>query len=250
MYFKKVFVVILPLALAACSTSPATVKKTSFVAIIEAQMRCLDSLDTCVDGYEKLDSVNQHIRTLIDEHRNEVFAVGDTLLLGAAITASADKKLSLVSWNTRTGGTMLALAAMAVYKTDEKNARTHFIVDSLAPEGELSMISYQKLYTIQRAGGNIYVALGYGRGSSILPWQQLKAFAIKGNQLINPPVFPGKESVCFIEFDRSHLEGDVPDIHVDSNGRVIRVPVPGDREGFDSVYRQLVFRDSVYLFLH
>jgi hypothetical protein len=145
----------------------------------------------------------------------------------------------------------VALAAMAVYKTDEKNARTHFIVDSLAPEGELSMISYQKLYTIQRAGGNIYVALGYGRGSGILLWQQLKSFAIKGDQLINPPVFPEREAIYFIEFDRSNLEGqDVPYIQVDSNGWGIRVPVSGDCEGFDGVFRELVFRDSAYLFLH
>ncbi|GGH67068.1 hypothetical protein HNQ91_001735 [Filimonas zeae] len=245
---KWIFVILLLFIATNCSAPVKVAERPGFCQVMKAQILCLDSLGSSgIDGYEKLDSVNQYIRNLIEQYRNEIATISDTSFENVAIVAAADKKLSLVSWDTRTGGTMPVLAAMAVFCTPRGKVHTVFLKDSLPGEQEMSMIAYQHLYTIHSSRGVLYVALGYGRGSTILPWQQLKVFAIKEEQLIYPAVFPGGVSTCFVELDRTHLKTEeLPEIKVERNGQLILLPETIEHGGFTGSFKKLVFKDSAY----
>lgn len=163
------------------------------------------------------------------------------------ITKSADEKLCLISWDTRMGGTMIDFATMAIYQTSNGDTISKMLIDtSESPIGN-TLMHYDNLYSIKEADKTIYIAHGFGQGSTALPWQELRAFQINGKQLINPSIFPEQKPNLFIEFDTHKLKREeIPMILVIDSAKTISSPIPTDDEGFSGKYQKLVFRDRIY----
>src|SRR5690348_568139 len=99
------------------------------------------------------------------------------------------------------------------------------------------MMHYDTIYTVQ-SGQTFYLAQGFGQGSTALPWQELRAFSIKNDKLINLKIFPEKKADIFVEFDTHNFKGGqrIPTIKVKSSGKTILIPIGTDDEGFSGKY--------------
>jgi hypothetical protein len=198
---------------------------------------------------EGLEAENEKLIQTIARHRAEIFNLDDAhdfdLLY---IAKSPDNKFSLVSWDTRMGGTMIIFATMAIFKTADGTINYKMLTDSIETGIEHSLMRYDTLYSINTAKGNLYLAQGRGQGSTVLPWQELRAFRIENNQLVNPVVFPDKKYKLFVEFD-THQFSDrdkIPTIKIRESGKTILLPIPTEQEGFSGKYQTLVFSGFVY----
>lgn len=145
------------------------------------------------------------------------------------------------------GGTMIDFATMAIYQTSNGDTISKMLIDtSESPIGN-TLMHYDNLYSIKEADKTIYIAHGFGQGSTALPWQELRAFQINGKQLINPSIFPEQKPNLFIEFDTHKLKREeIPMILVIDSAKTISSPIPTDDEGFSGKYQKLVFRDRIY----
>lgn len=218
----------------------------NFIATIESQLKRIDSLQKSPDSPE---TANQHLQQLIDLHKKAIIEYDDSIDIdNLKIVRSPDKNFCLVSWDTRMGGTMIDFATMAIFKTAAGNIISRLFTDTTRlPSNSLMM--YTHLYEFYSDGKTIYVAHGYGRGSTILPWQEVRAFVISKDQLADALVFPGQKPNYFIEFDRTKLkDGNIPGIIVSDNGKKITVPEPDEEEGFSGRYINMSFNDSLSVY--
>jgi hypothetical protein len=94
----------------------------------------------------------------------------------------------------------------------------------------------------------VYLARGFGQGSTALPWQELKAFKIQYGKLYSPQIFPGNKTELWVEFDLTKFsEGQlVPTIKVKDRGKTILLPVATENEGFSGKYQLLTLGKSTY----
>jgi hypothetical protein len=92
------------------------------------------------------------------------------------------------------------------------------------------------------------VAWGNGQGSTSLPWQEVRAFALDQNELTEPAIFPDNSSGIMVEFDLNRFRDrqKVPVIKVNERKKQIRVPVQSEREGFTGKYKTYVFEDRKF----
>ncbi len=185
-----------------------------------------------------LDSFLQSQSTLI-------FTLPDTLNFDLLyISRSADSNLCLVSWDTRMGGTMIDFRTLALYRT--KNG---IYTQPLSDEGDNTKFHYDTIFTIQgKDKSKIYLAYGFGQGSMILPWQDLRAFSINGNELIMPTVFPAQSNRLFVEFDLNEFDegSSVPNIKFQKGGYHILVPETAGNGGFSGKFFSLIFNGTRY----
>lgn len=196
-----------------------------------------------------VEAENKKLEQTLNKFRHIVFSSSDTLDFDwLYIVKSSDKDFCLISWDTRMGGTMIEYATMAFFKDTSGKVQSKMLVEKSSDGFANSMMHYDTIHTIQSSGRTLYIAHGFGQGSTALPWQELRAFSIKNNGLINPNIFPEKKSNIFVEFDTHKFKDGqrIPTIKVKSSGKTILVPIATDNEGFSGKYKTLVFNGQVY----
>ncbi|MDB5200625.1 MAG: hypothetical protein JWQ27_34 [Ferruginibacter sp.] len=145
------------------------------------------------------------------------------------------------------GGTMIDFTTMAVFKTAAGETVAQMLSGTNETSGENSLMHYDQLYAVKDGGNTIYIAHGFGQGSTALPWQELRAFQVRDRQLVNSNIFPGSQPSLFVEFDLHHLNREeIPMILVIDSARRIFLPVQDNNEGFSGEYQELYFRNGVY----
>jgi hypothetical protein len=225
-----------------------TLPFNEFYQTITKQFARIDHLHQS-GGYDSLESENQKIESILNHYKTHLFNFRDSLDYDLIyLTKSADKKLVLVSWDTRTGGTLIAFTTMAIFKTPQ-GVKTKMLLDTAEESMPYSYMHYNSINTITNlAGKNIYLAWGNGQGSTALPWQELRAFSIAIAELSEPKVFPGKASKIFVEFDL-HAFGEeqkVPSIRIKNGGKTIQVPIEGAKQGFSGKYKTYVYNGKMF----
>lgn len=223
--------------------SVQTLSFREFYQTITKQFAKIDRLHQS-GGYDSLENENDKIINILNHYKTLLFDFPDSLDYDLIyLTKSADKKFVLVSWDTRTGGTMIAFTTMAVFKTPQ-GVKTKMLLDTTEESMPYTYMHYNSVNTVTSTEGkNIYLAWGNGQGSTAIPWQELRAFSIVNGQLIEPKIFPDKTSRIFIEFDL-HAFGEeqrVPSIRIKNGGKTIQVPIEGAKQGFSGKYRTYVF---------
>ena len=222
-------------------------KQSNFYSAIKKHFNLIDSI-RFVD-FDLVEAENKKIEQTLNQYKNEIFKlsnVSDYDLL--YISKASDNNFCLVSWDTRMGGTMIEFATMAVYKTTNGAVKTKMLIDTSEDPPENTLMHYDTIYSIKTKQGNLYLAHGFGQGSTALPWQELRAFKIVNNRLTNPIVFPKKEHRIFVEFDTHEFGEDerIPTIKVRNTGKEILYPIATSKEGFSGKYQALVFSGTVY----
>lgn len=145
------------------------------------------------------------------------------------ISTSEDGKFRIYSWDTETGGTMHFYKN--VYQYQGKNGRIYSRLDDLSDEDPSGF--YSDIFTINTAGGTIYLARCTSILSTPLAYQSIDLFRIAGNllddriKLIKTP--KGIENSIGIEYDFFSVvdreERPIKLILFDKLSRSIKVPV-------------------------
>lgn len=228
--------------------SVKTLPFREFYKTITKQFAKIDSLHQS-GGYDSLVNENDKVVSILNHYKTYLFDFPDSLDYDLIyLTKSADKKLLLVSWDTRTGGTMIAFTTMAIFKTPQ-GVKTKMLMDTTYESMPHTYMHYNSVNIVTTTEGkNIYLAWGNGQGSTALPWQELRAFSVANGQLIEPKIFPDKTSKIFIEFDLHSFEEDqrVPSIRIKNGGKTIQVPIESEKQGFSGKYRTYVFNGKAF----
>lgn len=175
---------------------------------------------------DSLEQLDRQITDTLIKYKSALFSMADTADYPFAFARSADKKFCLLSWNTLMGGTMIDYASMALYESGG-------IVKALRlwdVEGEDStnpLHMYDTIATVTIDNKPVYLARGFGRGSSALPWEEVRAFSITGDSLSYPLLFPQyadePADAVFSKTDYTNRTGIEYDLHnCDSNFYDIR----------------------------
>jgi hypothetical protein len=113
---------------------------------------------------------------LLDKNKEYIFNSDNALHFDQLyIAKSADKKLCLVSWDTRMGGTMIDFTTMAIFKKENNQLSSKMLVD-LSSEIRNTLMHYDTVYTVSTVTHTFYLAQGLEQGSTALPWQEIKTF--------------------------------------------------------------------------
>lgn len=224
------------------------ISEISFYSILKRQFELIDSVkDT--DDFEKADSLADEIVSILEANREIILGLPDTLNFDLLyISKSFDKNFCLVSWDTRQGGTMIDFATMAIFKTPS-GIKSKFLRDTTSQMGDTYM-HYDTIYSIKSFDSkSIYLAQGFGQGSTTLPWQEIRAFSIISDTLHNPRIFSDTSSNIFVEFDSHKFNNDerIPGIKLKDFGKTILVPQTTDEEGFSGKYQTLIFNDTAFI---
>jgi len=241
------------LTLYSCWTTPKQADPTKSIENKNQFYQAIVRHFNFIDSVRKIDpdlieNENLKLQQTINLYKADIFNLSDTSNYDLLyIVKSTDKKLCIISWDTRMGGTMIDFATMAVYQTSSGDTISKMLIDtSESPIGN-TLMHYDNLYSIKDNDNTIYIAHGFGQGSTALPWQELRAFQIDNRQLINPKIFPEQKPNLFIEFDTHKLNREeVPMILVMDSAKTISSPIPNEDEGFSGKYQKLVFSNGVY----
>jgi hypothetical protein len=232
-----------------------------FYSQIKKQFKNIDSMeyskrtDSVID-YDKIDSLHQvaikNVIEIIKKYKNEILFFPDTLDYDLLyIARSSDRKFALVSWDTRFGGTMIDFASIALFKTNN-NVLAKMVLNLPEVEGGDSsntLMHYNLIETaISNDGTKTYLAWGNGQGSTAIPWQEVRAFRIMNDNLIQPAIFPKSDTYVQVSFDTHSFKEDekIPTIKIKNKGKDIFVPIPNDSEGFSGRYKHYYFDGKNY----
>jgi hypothetical protein len=209
---------------------------------------------------DSLEIINDRIADTVIKYRSLLFDPDDSMPDPLAIAISRDRKISIVSWNTYEGGTMTDFRSFIFYKTTAGEAYMELgEVDS----GDTlhSLYWYDTIVSIAVKDRNIYIAKGYGRGSTRLFWEELKAFELVNDTLKQPAIFPeyavaadaypqvfsttNYQNTLGIEFDiqfwnSSNLD-QLPTTVFQNQNRLLKVPKTSDNGGTTKEYLILEF---------
>jgi hypothetical protein len=221
---------------------------SSFYAIINRQFNLIDSIKQ-TDNFEKADTLADEIVSIIEKNRDAILILPDTLNYDFLyVSKSFDKNFCLVSWDTRKGGTMIDFGTIAIYKTNS-GIKSKYLYDSTSEMCDTYM-HYDTIYTIKSFDNkSIYLAQGFGQGSTALPWQEIRAFGIDSDTLTCPNIFSDTRANVFVEFDTHKFKDDelVPNIKLNDFGKTIIIPIATEEEGFSGKYETLIFNDTTFI---
>jgi hypothetical protein len=197
----------------------------------------IDTLNDNLVGYLRELSVDDHFQNC-DVNQNYNFA----------FLLSSDKNFCITSWDTRQGGTMIDYTSTVIYKTPQKTD----IKTLQYGEGDHkdnTKILFDTLLTIHNKKGQpIYLAYGFGQGSSLIPYRVLKAFIITDGLVEEFSLFPDKTSELWIQYDLKNFrpEDDILEILFKDGGKRLKIPVVDGESRPTHKYYNLVFNGLTY----
>ncbi|MBC7901931.1 MAG: hypothetical protein H7Y27_00850 [Gemmatimonadaceae bacterium] len=198
--------------------------------------------------YDQLEAENEKLKETLERFRVELIRGKDSFRYkGLYLAHSTDNKLCIASWDTKLGGTMVDFTTMAIHRTASGQVKSRVIVDSTDDNVGNTLMHYDKIYSVKTGNKTLYLCHGFGQGSSSLAWQELWAYTIVKNELVNAEIFPGEKANLFIEFDTQKSKGKtVPPIQLMENGQRLSYPIADEKGGYSGKMGMLILRDGVY----
>ncbi|MCX6316689.1 MAG: hypothetical protein NTW29_05335 [Bacteroidetes bacterium] len=262
---KYCIVILGIICLSACSDS-VTEKKSvapvepSFTEIISTFDKAQDSL-AGRDTSNQLEYLNRKFLADLISKKDSIFQYPYTMENGIKFAFSPDRNVAIVSWNTWMGGTMLDFIAVLFYK--EKDSIGHQII-TYPGEEDLgsSYCWYDTIAMVQEGNNKIYLAHGYGRGSTALWWENLVAYTYIKGTLQRAALFPVFDEIIygevsdtltdqiFLELDTHYTDKtiwtDRPGISFINTGKKLKVPLITPEGGNTKYYHILEFDGKKY----
>ena len=222
----------------------STINQNNFYTEIQQHFHIIDSLRRV--NFDLMEDENLKLQETIKNYKEDIFNLNDTLDFDwLYITKSADSKFCLVTWDTRMGGTMIDFATMTIFKKRNGELVSKLLIDT--SNSEITM-HYDTIYIVSTSQNIYYLAQGFGQGSTALPWQEIRAFQIKKDELLTPTIFPENKANLFAEFDTHQFNEQerIPTIKIKENGKIILVPKATEQEGFSGKYETFVLEGEIY----
>lgn len=232
-----------------------------FYAAISSKFQVIDSLKEA-GSIEDRDSLDREIVDIIISYKDHVFDLKDSSDFDLVYLAkSKDKKLCMISWDTREGGTMIDFATVLFYKTSKWIIAKYLFEpnDAFGGDSSNTLMHYNTISELHAGDRTIYLAQGFGQGSSALPWEEVRAIEIVNDSIIYPEIFPDYESplvvypeklnnnkltdAIMIEFDLHYCNMETwrPITQFIDSNKTLKVPKTNDRGGNSDEYFLLKF---------
>ncbi len=200
-----------------------------------------------------LSEANASLKETLIKRKKDLFVAKTIPELN--IIRSEDKKLCLVSWNTREGGAgnWIDYANLAFF---EEAATMQ--IDTVMLENTLA-ITYDTIYTLPHQKGMVYLVQS-SVGAGPIAWGGLESFKIAGNQLVHPAIFPDTERDYFGEYETGYYPGagfeflpgefnenrEWPTFKIKNQAKTIWVPLHTADEEFADKYQVLQWNGKTY----
>jgi hypothetical protein len=255
----KLFLLSFFLLLAACkpgsqerTAAPGSDSLIHSVSDIQSYLlHQIDLLDSAreADDYDALDSINNNIYRGLeklaknDAYQTITFSQDDPI----SYLLSEDKKLCVVSWDTRTGGTLEIDANVVIYQTSAGTKSQYFGDDPNTDESERFLGYFTELYGLTNADSvTTYFAYGQSKGSTILYSRVLQAFRISADTLDHTrPAFDDRENKIEYDLSKFGYPDDIKEITFSTDHREIQVPEVED-ETPTGRYHKYNFSNGIY----
>jgi hypothetical protein len=195
------------------------------------------TLNDSINPYDSLTLVNKNFIKAFSQYLNHTPAsltikFKGLIEQGMSIATSADQRLRIYSWDTRTGGTMHFFSSIVQYKTSNRvKAKIYFDACADDNEGD-SGVWYDSIYVMRTPAITYYLALSHSIYSSIGRTSQLTAFRISADTLIpNIDLFKTEEGVSDymgFEYELNYKSKNRPGFGFDLINKIIRKPIIED----------------------
>jgi hypothetical protein len=199
----------------------------------------------------KIDSLNElliyYLDSLTIQNRFQICDVNVRYDFNYLV--SANKKLGIASWDTGLGGTMIDYTTTIIYKTKDSTLLKTIKYGKKGEEEANSLTMFDTLFTISdKEGQAIYLAYGYGQGSTLLRFRVLKAFMVKDKLIEEFKLFPDDSSELWLFYDLEHFneKDEVLDMIFEEDGKQIKVPVIAENSTPTGNYYTLLFDGVSY----
>lgn len=234
-------------------------KEIEFYEKLNKQFTLIDSL-----RYDISDTVITLNKQLVDtllKYKQSVFNLKNTLNYDLIYVAkSKDNKMCFVSWDTRQGGTNIDYATILFYKAD-KEIKAKYLVDS---NQNNTQIHFNEVFELIINEKVIYLARGFGQGSTALPWEETIAFSITNDTIQEENIFPDFEdrdtlypntlsksnysNSLFIEFDTHNCDKEEPcPVCIFSEDiKTIKVPKTNDKGGHTNKFYTIKYNGTKF----
>lgn len=264
---KLIFTIFFLIILVGCKNRKSTVEESVF-----ANEQFYESLNKvlalwnksykypCTTNCDSLAIINQQLSDTLKKYKDLIFSYTDSTSI-IKIAVSNDSVMAIASWDDWEGGTMRSYRAIAFYKTkDSVSVRDFYLKDD-------NYFGYDTIVTVASNLKKYYLARGFGRGSTRIWWEQLRAFEINADTLAEPAIFPE-----YVNSDSSYMgvfshksftnaimvESDIKYVHTSilnnrpvilfqNENNVLQIPIVGDRGDYTGKYFTLQFDGSKFL---
>ncbi len=225
--------------------------------IITSNLNQIDSLrhsdgysDFVIEYEELIDSLNNELlknfSVLTEQDRFQSCDLNKSTNFSYQL--SADKNFCVISWDTRQGGTMIDYTTSVIYKNNKGTFLKTLKYGEPGYEDNCKIL-FDTLVTLTNNDGRpIYLAYGYGQGSTSLPFRVLKAFMVNDSLIEHFNLFPNNTSELWIQYDYQYWkEGDeILDIQLLNGGSLLKIPVLDTLDRPTGKYYDLTFNGTEY----
>lgn len=187
--------------------------KIQFQTLDSLKHSTVDSDSTEIYLNQANDKIFLLLSSMVKDNEFHICNPSDSSDISYAI--SSDKKLALLSWDTRLGGTMCAYTSCAIFKTENEfkvKWLNNFMHDTTTEFSELNYASYSDIYSMtMKNGKTVYLTYGYGVSQTLCPWRTIKAFIIS-DDLDELKIFPKGKSELICDYNFTYLNpNNLPD---------------------------------------
>ena len=192
-------------------------------------------------------AAGETVPALISNWKHTIMSMKDTLDFNTlTIIKSEDRNFCMVSWDTRLGDTKTDYASVVLYRYNDSIYVVPNKQEFIKNTPENPKIRYTAIYTLKTKDKIIYLAKGYGQGTTTEPWQEIKAFCIEQDVLSTPAILPGKQHRLFVAVNATQLKGakKIPPLSYDSTTMLLTIPGTDKRYVFTGSYTTYRFSNN------
>lgn len=238
---------------------PLELSEIEFYNKINKQFTLIDSLR--FDISDTVVVLNKQLIDTLLKYKQSIFNLKDTINYNLFYVAkSKNKKMCFVSWDTRQGGTNIDFATILFYKTD-KGIKAKYLIDSTQNN---TQIHFNEIFELTDKEKTIYLARGFGQGSTALPWEETIAISIINDTIQEENIFPDFEdrdtlypntlsksnysNSIFIEFDTHNCDKEEPcPVCIFSKDiKTIKIPKTNDKGGHTNKFYTIKYNGTKF----
>lgn len=230
-------------------TTAETDSVAAFHSIVTQQFAQINDARLRQKDFTPLLAAGETIPALINNWKHTIMSIKDTLDFNTlTIVKSEDKNFCIVSWDTRLGDTKTDYASMLLYRCNDSIYVTSNRQEFIKNTPENPKIRYTAIYTLKTKDNIVYLAKGYGQGTTTEPWQEIKTFCIERGLLSTPAILPGRQHRILVAINVTQLKGakKIPALLYNSTDHLLTIPETDKKHVFTGTYSTFLFTNNAF----
>jgi hypothetical protein len=166
------------------------------------------------------------------------------------IATSMDGRMRTYSWDVKDNSDVGATSTIVQYRT-QQGIESSILFDAVNDMSDDPGTSYTRIHTVRNGDKVMYLAFGFSEYSKSDQSQRIRAFEIEGNRLVDTEKVFKQEGATVNELEIYYdwfyyLDHGRPEIHFDSTGRLMYVPITRLDKFILPRYRKYYFSRNVF----